>query len=106
MSILVTQGAGFIGSNFVLDWLAQSDEPVINPNVLTYEGNLNTSSRWKVTPATPSPKAASMTSMSSLSRLLNISAALSSILQQNPMSTAVFTLRKTSSWPTLEAPFA
>src|SRR5262245_44292589 len=28
--ILVTGGAGFIGSNFVLDWLAQSDEPVLN----------------------------------------------------------------------------
>ena len=40
MSILVTGGAGFIGSNFVLDWLAQSDEPVVNLDVLTYAGNL------------------------------------------------------------------
>ncbi|MES2535081.1 MAG: dTDP-glucose 4,6-dehydratase [Pseudomonadota bacterium] len=39
--ILVTGGAGFIGSNFVLDWLAQSDEPVINIDKLTYAGNLN-----------------------------------------------------------------
>ena len=39
--ILVTGGAGFIGSNFVLDWLAQSDEPVINVDKLTYAGNLN-----------------------------------------------------------------
>jgi len=38
--ILVTGGAGFIGSNFVLDWLAQSDEPVVNLDVLTYAGNL------------------------------------------------------------------
>ncbi|MEN9597273.1 MAG: hypothetical protein RL236_1707 [Pseudomonadota bacterium] len=38
--ILVTGGAGFIGSNFVLDWLAQSDEPVINLDKLTYAGNL------------------------------------------------------------------
>ena len=38
--ILVTGGAGFIGSNFVLDWLAQSDEPVINLDELTYAGNL------------------------------------------------------------------
>ena len=38
--ILVTGGAGFIGSNFVLDWLAQSDEPVINLDALTYAGNL------------------------------------------------------------------
>ncbi|MGE4561214.1 MAG: dTDP-glucose 4,6-dehydratase [Desulfobulbus sp.] len=40
MSILVTGGAGFIGSNFVLDWLAQSDEPVVNLDKLTYAGNL------------------------------------------------------------------
>lgn len=39
--ILVTGGAGFIGSNFVLDWLAQSDEHVINLDKLTYAGNLN-----------------------------------------------------------------
>jgi dTDP-glucose 4,6-dehydratase len=40
MTILVTGGAGFIGSNFELDWLAQSDEPVINLDKLTYAGNL------------------------------------------------------------------
>jgi dTDP-glucose 4,6-dehydratase len=38
--ILVTGGAGFIGSNFVLDWLAQSDEPILNIDKLTYAGNL------------------------------------------------------------------
>ena len=37
--ILVTGGAGFIGANFVLDWLAQSDEAVINLDKLTYAGN-------------------------------------------------------------------
>ncbi len=37
--ILVTGGAGFIGANFVLDWLAQSDETVVNLDVLTYAGN-------------------------------------------------------------------
>jgi dTDP-glucose 4,6-dehydratase len=37
---LVTGGAGFIGANFVLDWLAQSDEPVLNLDKLTYAGNL------------------------------------------------------------------
>jgi dTDP-glucose 4,6-dehydratase len=37
--ILVTGGAGFIGSNFVLEWLAQLDEPVINLDALTYAGN-------------------------------------------------------------------
>jgi dTDP-glucose 4,6-dehydratase len=38
--ILVTGGAGFIGANFVLDWLAQSQEPVLNLDKLTYAGNL------------------------------------------------------------------
>ena len=38
--ILVTGGAGFIGANFVLDWLAQSDEAVVNLDKLTYAGNL------------------------------------------------------------------
>ena len=38
--ILVTGGAGFIGSNFVLDWISGSDEPVINLDLLTYAGNL------------------------------------------------------------------
>ncbi|WP_018150250.1 dTDP-glucose 4,6-dehydratase [Leeia oryzae] len=42
MSILVTGGAGFIGGNFVLDWLAASDEKVINLDKLTYAGNLDT----------------------------------------------------------------
>ncbi len=37
--ILVTGGAGFIGANFVLDWLAQGDEPVITLDKLTYAGN-------------------------------------------------------------------
>ncbi|MTW14122.1 dTDP-glucose 4,6-dehydratase [Pseudoduganella eburnea] len=41
MTILVTGGAGFIGSNFVLDWLAQSDEKVVNIDALTYAGNLD-----------------------------------------------------------------
>jgi len=40
MTIMVTGGAGFIGSNFVLDWLALSDEAVINIDKLTYAGNL------------------------------------------------------------------
>jgi dTDP-glucose 4,6-dehydratase len=39
--ILVTGGAGFIGSNFVLDWCAQSQEPVLNLDKLTYAGNAN-----------------------------------------------------------------
>jgi dTDP-glucose 4,6-dehydratase len=38
--IVVTGGAGFIGANFVLDWLADSQEPVLNLDALTYSGNL------------------------------------------------------------------
>ncbi|MFC3685209.1 dTDP-glucose 4,6-dehydratase [Hydrogenophaga luteola] len=37
--ILVTGAAGFIGANFVLDWVAQSQEPVVNLDKLTYAGN-------------------------------------------------------------------
>ena len=39
MTILVTGGAGFIGSNFVLDWFAEGTEPVVNLDKLTYAGN-------------------------------------------------------------------
>ena len=38
--ILVTGGAGFIGSNFVVDWLQHHDEPIVNLDKLTYAGNL------------------------------------------------------------------
>ena len=38
--ILVTGGAGFIGANFVIDWLAAGGEPVVNLDKLTYAGNL------------------------------------------------------------------
>lgn len=41
MTIVVTGGAGFIGSNFVLDWLARRGEPVVNIDKLTYAGNLD-----------------------------------------------------------------
>jgi dTDP-glucose 4,6-dehydratase len=41
MTILITGGAGFIGSNFVLEWLAESDEPVVNLDKLTYAGNVH-----------------------------------------------------------------
>ncbi len=40
--ILVTGGAGFIGANFVLEWLATQDEPVVNLDKLTYAGNMET----------------------------------------------------------------
>ena len=49
--ILVTGGAGFIGANFVLEWLAQSDEPIVNLDVLTYAGNLE-----NLSPLTHNPR--------------------------------------------------
>ena len=42
MTLLITGAAGFIGANFVLDWLAQSDETIVNLDKLTYAGNLET----------------------------------------------------------------
>ena len=48
--ILVTGGAGFIGGNFVLDWLAGSDESVVNVDKLTYAGNLQTLASLKDNP--------------------------------------------------------
>lgn len=40
MTILVTGSAGFIGANFVLDWIAVNNEPVVSLDKLTYAGNL------------------------------------------------------------------
>ena len=45
--ILITGGAGFIGANFVLDWLEGNDEPVLNLDKLTYAGNLKNLSGLK-----------------------------------------------------------
>jgi dTDP-glucose 4,6-dehydratase len=50
MTILVTGGAGFIGGNFVLDWIAGCDEPVVNLDKLTYAGNLETLASLKGNP--------------------------------------------------------
>jgi len=38
-TILVTGGAGFIGSNFVLRWIESVGTPVVNLDLLTYAGN-------------------------------------------------------------------
>ncbi|MDP1996265.1 MAG: GDP-mannose 4,6-dehydratase, partial [Gallionella sp.] len=48
--ILVTGSAGFIGANFVLDWLAQHDETVIGLDKLTYAGNLESLASLKDDP--------------------------------------------------------
>lgn len=51
MTILVTGGAGFIGSNFVIDWLGGPNEPVINYDNLTYAGNLENLQALKGNPS-------------------------------------------------------
>ena len=51
MTILVTGGAGFIGGNFVLDWLAKADEAIVNLDKLTYAGNLETLSSLEGNPS-------------------------------------------------------
>ncbi|MBI5438687.1 MAG: dTDP-glucose 4,6-dehydratase [Nitrosomonadales bacterium] len=48
--ILVTGSAGFIGANFVLDWLAQHDETVVGLDKLTYAGNLESLASLKDDP--------------------------------------------------------
>ncbi|MBU0540829.1 MAG: dTDP-glucose 4,6-dehydratase [Gammaproteobacteria bacterium] len=48
--ILVTGGAGFIGANFVLDWVARCNESVVNLDKLTYAGNLESLSILKGNP--------------------------------------------------------
>ncbi len=50
MTILVTGAAGFIGSNFVLDWLQQSTEEVVSLDLLTYAGNLENLSSLNTNP--------------------------------------------------------
>ena len=41
MTILITGGAGFIGSNFIHRWLSKNDEKIVNVDLLTYAGNIN-----------------------------------------------------------------
>ena len=50
MAILITGGAGFIGANFVLDWVANTDEKIVNLDKLTYAGNLESLASLKDTP--------------------------------------------------------
>ena len=50
MTILVTGAAGFIGSNFVLDWFIQSEEAIVSLDILTYAGNLENLSSLQKNP--------------------------------------------------------
>jgi len=49
-TILVTGGAGFIGSNFILQWMEQERTPVVNLDKLTYAGNLRNLERVSTDP--------------------------------------------------------
>ena len=46
MKILITGAAGFIGANFVLDWAADSYEPVVNLDKLAYAGRAGRAGRF------------------------------------------------------------
>ena len=50
MTVLITGGAGFIGANFVLDWVAHTDETIVNLDKLTYAGNLESLASLKNNP--------------------------------------------------------
>ena len=50
MTILVTGGAGFSGANFVLDWIANGDEPVVTLDKHKYAGKLNNIDRVQGNP--------------------------------------------------------
>ena len=50
MTVLITGGAGFIGANFVLDWVAQTEEKIVNLDKLTYAGNLESLASLKNNP--------------------------------------------------------
>lgn len=50
MTVLITGGAGFIGANFVLDWVAHTSEKIVNLDKLTYAGNLESLASLKHNP--------------------------------------------------------
>jgi dTDP-glucose 4,6-dehydratase len=50
MTVLITGGAGFIGANFVLDWVGHTSEKIVNLDKLTYAGNLESLASLKHNP--------------------------------------------------------
>jgi len=61
--IFVTGGAGFIGANFVHDWLAAEREDVLVIDKLTYAGNLDNLAGLRDDRASPSPRSTSATAL-------------------------------------------
>ena len=96
MTILVTGGAGFIGSNFVLDWFKTSDEPVVNLDALTYAGNLANLASLKGERATTSSRATSLTARCSTPCWPATTRAPSCTLRPRAMSTAASMARAPS----------
>jgi dTDP-glucose 4,6-dehydratase len=104
--ILVTGGAGFIGANFVLDWLAGSDEPVVNLDKLTYAGNMETLAPLKGDPRHIFVKGDIGDSALVATCWPRTSRAPSSISRPSRTWTGPFRTPKNSSRPTSSAPFA
>ena len=102
--ILVTGGAGFIGSNFVLDWLAAAGEPVVNLDALTYAGNTE---NLAVAGRRPAPRLRARRHLRPRARRRACSPstgrARSSTSRPRATSTAASTARPRSSAPTSSA---
>jgi len=101
--ILVTGGAGFIGANFVHDWLAATGEPILNLDKLTYAGNPENLASLQGDGRHLFVQGDIATAPLVGRLLLNTSRARSSTLPRSPMWTAPSTARKTSSRPTSSA---
>ena len=85
--IVVTGGAGFIGSNFILHWLASVGSPVVNVDKLTYAGNLQNLTSIERNPVTSSSMVIFAIRAFSTGCSISISHARSSILPQKATST-------------------
>ncbi len=102
--ILITGGAGFIGANFVLDWLGGSREGVVNLDKLTYAGNLENLASLKGNASHIFAHGDIGDSALVAKLLAHTSPGPSSTLPPRAMSTARSTAQATSSRPTSSAP--